>query len=291
LATTNGTFVKYYFNLLKKKFAAQSFSFLIQKLPKDQLKQYVDQSIDIISKTPNPNMYDGTSLLFFETMKGVYGNFHSMMPKMLPLLFRKLDVEDIAKGKNVEKEIPRRFLLLQKCFVLLSKHMLNRNVSPVLWKCVEDELNIVIQKWKANPNSNNGEQLAHIIMLMKCLIEKKENINGKNISFHLPLDKNIVDNLKIFISNELLLSKKFPVLAMKAIIDFIVQVLIVYRGENLKFFLNKNENDECYFDMIFKLKNYHMMSYFLHEINKSIYHINKSSIQDERNELTLKILQ
>jgi hypothetical protein len=263
---------------------------LIQKLPKDQLKLYIDQIIDIISKTPNPNMYDGTSLLFFETMKGVYGNFHSMMPKILPLLFRKLDAEDIAKDKKVEKEIPRRFLLLQKCFVLLAKHMLNRNVSPVLWKCVEDELNLVIQKWKANPDTNNGEQLAHIIMLMKCLIEKKENINGKNNSFH-SLDKNIVDNLKIFISNELLLSKKFPALAMKAIMDFIVQVLNVYRGENMKFFLNKNDNEECYMDMIFKIKNHKMLSYFLHEINKSIYHINKSSIQDERNEMTLKILQ
>eukprot|EP01080_Neovahlkampfia_damariscottae_P008714 gene8714-660_t len=267
-----------------REFAAQSFAFLIQKLSNEKLKNYIDKIYEKLSERPNPNMFDGTSLLFFETMKGVYGNFHSTMPKILPILFRKLDWPKNIQSNDrqkIERENQRRFLLLEKCFKLLSKHMLNRNVSTTLWECVEKELKHVIEVWNKDPNFDTNIQLAHIILLMKCLIEKREIV----------IEKTLIQNLNIIISKDVLLSKNLSNFSLKSILDFINQVFSAYRGENLKLFLSKNEKENSYLDLIFQLKNYHLLTYFLNEIIDTLYNTNKTSIQKERNILSLKILE
>lgn len=82
------------FALTILKFAAESFAFLLTKLSQEALPEYVQKIFQLLTLHPTEEMFDGTSQLFLESMKGSFGHFHSKMPQILRQLFRTLDAKD-----------------------------------------------------------------------------------------------------------------------------------------------------------------------------------------------------
>jgi U3 small nucleolar RNA-associated protein 20 len=207
-----------------RNFAAESFSFLINKLSEEsELPQYIDNTFESLSRRPTQDMFDGTSQLFFETMKSVYGHFHSRMPVTLNLLFRKMDWSSLPDKRmsNFQKkaELERRFTLMQKLTQLLTEHTRNKEVSENLWIVYTAEIQHLISKWNKQQQQkrNNdtvsavalGTQIGHIVALVTMMITSEKAAS----SYLAQILNSITD--KTF------LHSKLPEVALSSIFKFI----------------------------------------------------------------------
>lgn len=264
-----------------RRFSAESFSFLIQKLQIEEMKIYFEKTFEILSKSPSQMMYDGTSLLFFETMKGVYGHFHSTMPKILPILFRNLDWNENIDVIKQETDLPRKFLLVQKSINLLVQNTLKSSVAETLWNCFSQELNYLIDKWNKKPNINLGTQIGHFAGLTRELCQKKDII----------IDKILFEMIKILTSPNILHSKEISDMSKKAILDLIERVLYVYKGETLNILFSKENSKDSLMEVIYNIPNEKLVIDFFRIITSSIYRIEKNRIREYKNEFTKGIFQ
>ena len=157
-----------------RKFAGESFSFLINKLSDAQLFEYVKKTFELLLSRPSQVMYDGTSQMFFEAMKGVLGNFHSKMPRLLPLLFRQLDWDEksTSSEKKQKAEIGNKFTLIEKCLILLRDYSKNKTIAQQVWVLLVKEVEHLIKTWKDMKKTKAdteriNNQIGHAIQLVR----------------------------------------------------------------------------------------------------------------------------
>ncbi|KAG2381780.1 hypothetical protein C9374_006164 [Naegleria lovaniensis] len=172
-----------------RKFAAESFSFLINKLSDSELKEYVRKTFELLISKPSQNMYDGTSQMFFESMKGVLGNYHSKMPRLLPLLFRQLDWNEESNDtiKKQLSDIGNKFTLVEKCLILLRDYSKNKEVAKQVWDLLVKEFEYLIQVWRRTTMIHDQSalyvslQIGHAFQLIRVFTTSVERCDEESI--------------------------------------------------------------------------------------------------------------
>ncbi|KAL9643431.1 hypothetical protein ABK040_010046 [Willaertia magna] len=165
-----------------RKFAAESFSFLINKLPKNQLEIYVKKIFNALAEKQDENLFDGTSQMFFEAMRGILGNFHSKMPQLLPVLLKQLEWNFDSKFTFDEQLsfIGKNYLLLEKCFTLMRDHARTKDIIKPVWEMLVDQVQTSIINFNKRNSSVSKEgveevsiQFGHLIYLSRVLITEE----------------------------------------------------------------------------------------------------------------------
>lgn len=83
------------------QFAAESFAFLLRKLPIEKLKQHLLYILKYIDS--KSNLFQSISFLIYETVKGVQHQFHSKTKNVLSILFSLLNLEEEQQINNFEE--------------------------------------------------------------------------------------------------------------------------------------------------------------------------------------------
>jgi U3 small nucleolar RNA-associated protein 20 len=74
-----------------RKFAAETFAFLIRKLPEAEFEPQIDYMLSFVpQRNYSEDFSDGLGQLLFFIVKGIKGQFNSTMPKIFQIALRRL---------------------------------------------------------------------------------------------------------------------------------------------------------------------------------------------------------
>ncbi|EFC46198.1 predicted protein [Naegleria gruberi] len=174
-----------------RKFAAESFSFLINKLSDEELKIYVEKVFNLLIEKPSQIMYDGVSQMFFESMKGILGNLHSKMSRLLPLLFRQLNWNLNYNGtiKQQLADIGNKFTLIEK--YKQTVYTFYRKLMKTIGN--EQESNTIVKEFlrfvNDDINYNFDSTVAFLLNFIHTNTTSNSNLDT-NLEYTLLSDKN-----------------------------------------------------------------------------------------------------
>ncbi|KAJ2058843.1 U3 snoRNP protein [Coemansia sp. S146] len=121
-----------------RRFAAESLSFLIQKLRGDALQKFVEHVIHALVECPTDQLAgfrDGIALLFFECMRSVKSQLHSRASGMLAALLRELYKEELSGMRLESNDV---YVLVAEV-LKLCLHQADREASEQLWSVLFDQ--------------------------------------------------------------------------------------------------------------------------------------------------------
>ncbi|RDD45796.1 Small subunit processome component 20-like protein [Trichoplax sp. H2] len=148
-----------------KSFATESFSFLMRKAPDQHtLANYVLSYLDNATE-----LCEGIGLLYFETIKGVSGQFHTCINEVLPVLLQKLGpIQEISNIESLAYDSVMKTLVytVQAC----AAHSQNAYMQPV-WNALSSEVKRLHEKLHKFTKEEEHHQLARLLHLVKELIQ------------------------------------------------------------------------------------------------------------------------
>lgn len=137
-------FVKFFTNSKHyvREFASESFSFLMRKLPENEIREHVAHFCAWLDRdgVSSENLTDGLSLLFFNTVKGTKDHLNSSLLVML----RSFLDEMIQSTKVGVDPSTLRFRVLVGLMQRMRKHLVNAENTDV-WDLLRESLRISLQ--------------------------------------------------------------------------------------------------------------------------------------------------
>jgi hypothetical protein len=93
-----------------RRFAAETFAFLIRKLRESEFEGQIDHMLSFISQRDFSETFaDGLGQLMFYVVKGIKGQFNSTFPKIFQLMLQRTGT--LVKGEDMRGSfdaVPRR---------------------------------------------------------------------------------------------------------------------------------------------------------------------------------------
>ncbi|KAI9002646.1 armadillo-type protein [Gaertneriomyces semiglobifer] len=112
-----------------RRFAAESFGFLLRRVPKDDTQHVYSHIVRSFSQNPTPEYAEGLSLVFFEAMKHIKGAVHSRAGPMLRSLLM------VTLVQRPDPEVVAPYDVLYRLFVLLGEHARADTLAD-LWRAL-----------------------------------------------------------------------------------------------------------------------------------------------------------
>ncbi|XP_050963565.1 small subunit processome component 20 homolog [Labeo rohita] len=149
-----------------RNFAAESFSFLMRKVPDyDALFTFMFSNL-----SESPQKAKGAGQLIFEMCRGVRNMFHSCATKALPMVLKKL-------GPAADQDVELPWDLIKEALDHMAESSANyveKEHLLVLWDSLQDSLKEVLGKLETSNADQANEHLERILYIYHTLVEHRK---------------------------------------------------------------------------------------------------------------------